>query len=367
MRPPFFAACLFTLVAAAPLAAQAQPNPEPPPAPENQAVPENQPPPASQPIPDTPPPSQRQAPPVDEAQPALPPIPPWRVLYRNLLVARYNPIGLLDEGAVLLRARIYQAEAAALRDNFIGFGPTFAASPAFVRGGGLLELQPLSILNVWAAFEGVQWFGTSGHLQSFPSATVAYDDDTLEARRALPETSSKAPHAVAGTVASMGATLQVKVGPIAARLVAKTMTYELDLPNEHRYAYDPVFDVAVAGRKGGVQAVDADLLWQSADRGRTLGLRWSDVQSLGRVPCLQGSTSPDCNPADSDPPAMTRRAGPLVAWRVWQRERGSTGTVIGLAQWWLQHRYRAGQVSSQAIPYVAIGLHVTADLVAGED
>jgi len=304
--------------------------------------------------------------PAAHAQAApLPPIPSWRILYRNLLVARYNPVGLQDEGAILARRRLFVHDSTALRDNFAGGGLTLASSPAFVRLGGLVEVQPLSILHVWAAYERVQWFGTTGHLQSFPAASQAHDDATLRERSALPEADARAPHATSGTTASAGATLQVKMGPIAARLLGKWLAIDLDLAQGHAFAYDPVFDILTPSG-GLVRTLDADLLWQSEDRARTVGLRWSQVAaSLDRTcPAALGAA---CDGTSFVQPTSTQRLGPLVAWRLWQRGGASTGTLIGLAQWWLQHPYRTGQVSSQAIPYVALGLHITGDIAAAAD
>ena len=83
-----------------------------------------------------------------------------------------------------LRPRLYVADNVALRNNFAGEGGVGSVSPALATVGLLVEVQPLSVLRAWAAFEIVRHHGLFNFMQSFPTATADYRDTTLEQRGA---------------------------------------------------------------------------------------------------------------------------------------------------------------------------------------
>src|SRR5690606_35959672 len=96
--------------------------------------------------------------------------PQHRVVHRNALALRYNPVGVLFEGRFSYRYRLYASESTALRDNFVSIGLAPGASPAFGRIGVVAEIQPLSVLTLYALHEVVGYFRAFDHLQSYPSA-----------------------------------------------------------------------------------------------------------------------------------------------------------------------------------------------------
>src|SRR4051794_1231594 len=83
-----------------------------------------------------------------------------RLVHKQTLVARYNPVGLVWEGRLQGRFRLFQSESSALRDNFLSIGIAPGASPAYARIGAIAEVQPASFVSVWALYEVVQYFGT---------------------------------------------------------------------------------------------------------------------------------------------------------------------------------------------------------------
>src|SRR3712207_440765 len=93
------------------------------------------------------------------------PPPRHRLVYRNLSVVRLNPLGLLDEARISYRYRLYRSESLALRDNFVSVGLAPALSPAFGRLGVVVELQPLTLLQLWGMYEFIGNFGTFRQFQ----------------------------------------------------------------------------------------------------------------------------------------------------------------------------------------------------------
>ena len=98
--------------------------------------------------------------------------------------------------------------------------------------------------------------------------------------------------------------------------------------------------------------------------GLTIGVRYTTLHAMYSATAYQ----PGDIPMDGAPPnynTPTHRIGPLIAFSLWEaRHRRINGpTVFVLAQWWLDHRYRAGQQVNQAIPYLVIGLSFRGDLI----
>jgi hypothetical protein len=255
--------------------------------------------------------------------------------FQSLTVVRYNPLGLLEYARAIYRAPIYSSESAMFRTNFAGVGVDAWASPAFVRGGLVMELQPLSILLLWAGIEGIAYFGTFDFLQSFPGATSSWSDSDFDERAELS-------YATTGSEITFGATLQVKLGPIAARSIFRGSRPSYDLREGDTALYEPRFDILVPN-DGWYINDDVDLLYVS-DFGLIAGVRWTFAKAFFEEP---------------DPNPLTHRIGPFLAYRFYSDPRGSTmfnePTIILIANWWIRHRYRTGEDESQAIPYLVLG------------
>ncbi len=277
---------------------------------------------------------------AQEAPPRL------HTLYRAAVGARTNPEGLLGTFAFQVRYRLYESESLALKDNFVAAGPIGLVSPALVRGGIGLELQPLSVLQLSASFEGTRLFGNFNHLQSFQSPNADSSDRRLIELSQSAEGSRS--YSSSGTLLTLGAILQLKVGPIAARTHARLMRFDLQLRDGDRVFYEPIMDVVVPN--GGWTATqDTDLVYL---RGRlALGLRYTSTAGIFRAGDFPtGEEDLGLNPT-------LHAVGPFAAWTFYDRPDRlfNAPTLVLMSQWYLSHRYRAGAESSRVFPTLGLG------------
>ncbi|MEL6343079.1 MAG: hypothetical protein AAFV53_08080 [Myxococcota bacterium] len=84
----------------------------------------------------------------------------------------------------------------------------------------------------------------------------------------------------------------------------------------------------------------------------TAGIRWSYVQAVHED-------------SDSLAAEAMHRVGPLVSWKLGgdEGDRLSNISAFTIAQWWLRHPYRTGEVTNQAVPYFILGLSVSGEFL----
>jgi hypothetical protein len=268
--------------------------------------------------------------------------PEQRVVHRSLAALRVNPLGLVYDGRLGYRHRLYASESRALRDNFIGGGVTAVISPAYGKVGGYVEVAPASVLTLWGSLQLVGYFGSFDLLQSFPDATQDYSDDALER---LGDTS----YGATGLEMNVGADFQLRLGPALVRSRARLLTADLALRSGDAVFYDQILDVAFPDG-GWAFTNDLDVAWMGHGNRLVVGVRYTAT-----VP-FHGDRADDTS---------TQRVGPLVAYTFRLRDgaRLNAPTVFVLAQWWIDHRYRTGQQQSQALPLLGIGFSFYGDLL----
>ena len=282
------------------------------------------------------------------------PDPDAKVVYSNLTVARLNPLGLLEflEGSYQLR--LYRSDNPIFKDNFVSFGVRPMFTPAWAKVAAVLKIQPLSVLQLYAEYAVGGSFGTFGLTQSFPSADADYSDsvrDELEA--------AGTNYANTGTEIAVGALLQLKVGPIAARSNARFIRPNQDLREGDVALYDVVYDTLLPNHGWAVNQ-DTDLLWVS-EFGLVAGLRWTSTHVLARPS--------DFRPArDDNPNATLHRVGPFLAYTFFSEPGAAFDqpTLILIGNWWLKHPFRTGEDVSQAMPYIVVGFRFAGELWRGE-
>lgn len=272
--------------------------------------------------------------------------PVHRLVHRNSLALRLNPLGLIYDGRFAYRRRLYASDSTALRDNFVSIGVAPGASPAFGRVGVIAEFQPLSVLTLYALYEMVGYFGVLDHLHSFPSSSSRFDDETL---------GDGAEYATLGSQLMLGANVQLKIADLVIRTQAKFIRADFDLRRGDRVFYDPFYDV-LAPDRGWFFTDDTDVIYQPS-WGLLAGARYTVTRPF------YGARHED--PSDPSPPDnRMHRLGPLVGWAIRQRDGDRANVLVfATAQWWLVHRYRTGEETSQALPMLAAGIQTSGDLI----
>ncbi len=283
--------------------------------------------------------------------------PQHRIVYRHTASARVNPLGLLYEGRLMYRFRLYESSSTALRDNFIGAGIGASMSPAFVNIGPYIEFQPLSMLGFWATYMYSRYFRTFGLFQSYPSANSDFSDVENSRRAALPRSDPLSNYVTDGTQLIIGADFQVKVWQILLRSKTRLIRADYALREGDTVYYEQFYDV-LAPNRGWYLTDDVDLLWQRNDSRLFIGARYTATTAFysGRQ-YLAGEEQTNQN--------FMHRVGPFAGY-TFKIDDGAVfnnPTVFLLAQWWLVHRFRTGAVSTQALPLFGVGFQFTGDLL----
>jgi hypothetical protein len=273
-------------------------------------------------------------------------------VYKNLTALRYNPLGLVNEHTTGYRLQLFDKDSAIFSDSYLGVKLHTWVTPAYARLGPRIELQPFALLNLAASYEFVGYFETFGLMQSFPSPTSDYSDTRIDE---LQDEGTN--YNTTGGFVTLSALLQAKVGPIAARNNVQFFWADYKLRDGDRVFYSQMLDILQANR-GWAVSNDTDLLWLVNDNLKIAG-RYSVTHAFYD----EGDFLP-VEPV-SRPNGPTHRVGPGVLYTFFDRptQRFNKPTLILLAQWWLQHRYRTGQDVTQGLPQIVLGFVFEGDLL----
>jgi len=288
---------------------------------------------------------------AEGAAQAQAPIPSERVVANNLTIFRWNPIGL-ENGLRLGYARkLYQADdSRALRDNFAWLGTFLRVHPAGARAAAVVELQPLSLVNLRASAEYFYYYGNFMFVQSRDSAAAELSDGAMKRNRDGPLGN----YSSGGVHLTFEPLIQFKVGRVAVRSRALFGWFDMALQRGDRVWYEATLDTAVP-KRGWVFANDLDVLWQEPHGEGTVnvGARYSWV-----APQYNGEPGAAADNSH-------HRIGAIAAWTLWDRGYTSFNkpTVLAITSWYLQHRWRTGQDVSRLVPYFVIGFAFQSDLM----
>ncbi len=268
-----------------------------------------------------------------------------KLRWESFTAAAFNPLGLVELATVTYRKPLYKSESPLFATNFVEASVLGASTPAYGFVGLQTQLQPLSILRLRARAEVIGFYGNFGHIARFDSVNADYSDTRLDEIGDADENSS-----TVGVRLTLSALFQVAVKQVALRSHLQATHVNLKLEENERFYYSPQFDYLVEDGGWFVQN-DLDLVWLFPS-GFVAGVRMNSSFAI---------YSDDV--ADEDPNGPSHRIGPLVAWPFFEGEgRVQRATAIGLANWYVKNRFRAGQDVSQAIPYVAVALQLEGDL-----
>jgi hypothetical protein len=278
-------------------------------------------------------------------------LPRHRIIYRNLLAARANPVGLVDEITVGYRYQLVQRDTELFRDSFLLAGAHAFVTPAFVRVGPVVEVQPAAVLNLSATYDFVGYFGAFDNVSSFRTPTARAGPDDLLGK-GIPSRG----YATWGHLVTLSALLQAKVRHVALRNQLKFFWSKLKLREGETVYFDFANDI-LTPNEGWVLTNDTDLLWVF-DVPVVFGVRHTLTHAF--------YTQDDFLPGEpvSQPNGPTSRLGPAVVWTIFDRPgaRFNRPSIIVLAQWWVRHRWRTGEQVHGALPYAVIGFQFEGDL-----
>jgi hypothetical protein len=278
-------------------------------------------------------------------------IPSHRLVTNSLLVTRLNPVGLELQTRGGYQRRLYAREGALFRDNFLFVGAYPRISPASIKVGPVVELQPLSMFNLRLSAEYVGFFGTQGYLQSRASPVQDYSDSTLKTGKAAGDF-----YSASGSRLAIEPFVQMKLGPFALRNRFALEYWNLGLRGEDRVFYEATLDTLVPG-KGLTYANDLDLLFLGLQP-LVLGARHSLVRPVYTSRQLAEGESINNG---------HHRIGLLAAYVFY--DEGYTAfnkpAVILNVAWYLRHRYRTGADVNPMMPYVVLGFAFQSDLLGG--
>jgi hypothetical protein len=283
----------------------------------------------------------------------VPEAPEHRLVINSLLVTRLNPLGLELQTRGGYQKRLYRNEGALFRDNFLFVGTYPKLSPASIKVGPVVELQPLSIFNLRLSAEYVGFFGSQGFVQSRASPNGDYSDTVLKEGKEAEQF-----YAASGSRLAIEPFVQVKVGPIAVRNRFSLEYWRMSLRDQDTVWYEATLDTLVPG-KGLVYANDLDVLFLGLPP-LVLGARHSLVKPVYSSRQL----------ANGEALAVSNghhRLGLLAAYVFY--DEGYTAfnkpAIILNVAWYLRHRYRTGADVSRAMPYVVLGFAFQSDLLGG--
>lgn len=293
--------------------------------------------------------------PEDNALPVAsgPPMAPkHRITYLNATFVRINPIGLENRFRVMYQRRLWGRSGKLFDNTYVGIGPRLDVAPSNTRVGGLIEVVPLAILQLRASYYMLAYFGSQKYkAHPFESPNDEFGPDQIAERVA----NNQAINTYGGQ-AELSALLQLKFGPIAVRNEFTGLNFQVNLPDPSDVYYDIRTDMLVPGR-GWVISNESDLLYVNDKIRLTAGVRATYLRAF-YPPEVFGDADPEVKGQNDH-----FRVGPLVTYRFKDRpeKRFVRPTLFVAAQWWVKHRYRAGQQVSQAMPLMVLGFLFSGD------
>lgn len=285
----------------------------------------------------------------------VPPPPGLALIYSSLTVLRVNPLGLQEQAEIGLQARMWSSDSLLLKDSFAGIYFSPLLTPAFLAPAVTIKVQPLAVLRLEARYAWVKYLGTFNLLQSYPSPAADYSDSALEAR-------GDAAYDTSGTNLTLTAELRGKVGPVVARTRLAAAYHDMELNAGDRVWYDQYYDLLVSG-SGWTLTNDLDVLYQiPMDEASGSMLMLGARYTLG-VP-LYGDADYPAGAVQEHDNGPFHRVGPMAVYTFFDEPGAAFNkpSIIAIVNWHLVHRFRTGEDTSAALPYLVIAFAFTGEL-----
>jgi hypothetical protein len=276
-----------------------------------------------------------------------------RLVYTNIVAARYNPLGLENRLWIGWQHRLTdKTDPLWNQANFAIFLNPIVA-PALARVGATVQLQPLSILRLRATYGWFPWFGNFQYMASFDSPHDDHGPTDLNEGRDADQNYSTQGHQV-----ELDALFQIKVKKFALRNDTQAFWNKMRLKGNDDVFYDIRIDALVPN--GGWSLVnDTDALFVT-DIGLAVGVRGTATKAF--FPDRVYEEGDD----RKDPNGAMYRVGPMIAYTFFDRpgSKFNKPTVVAIPQWNVLHRYRTGQDTHAAIPTLILAFGFGGELMS---
>ena len=240
----------------------------------------------------------------------------------NTFGTAFNPIGLQDQLGLSWRWPLSASRNPLLSDAHLSVGVANNFSPSYDRLELWVEVSPLSVLDLKGGVEPVYYFGTFGHLASFPSYDADFGKDAREAVKdqAVSRT---------GIRYYLAPTIKMKVGRIIGRSEAAFEWWRVDGPGA--FFYEPMRDTLLDSDGDAMMTLSSQLLHEFP---RTAGGRH-----------VLAGVFHDMNHVYDAPSNRRQRLGPIVLWTLADRRFGlRKPTVIGSVFSYVQDPSKDGEI-----------------------
>jgi hypothetical protein len=267
-------------------------------------------------------------------------------VYRVTTAARYNPLGLSTLLRLGYREPLLGAQGnPVLQSTYVGANAVAAVTPSYARGGVRLDLQPLAIFQLTAAYEVIGYYGTFGYLQSYPSVSADFSDSAqsrgASAGRSYPAT---------GQVLTLNPTLQGRVGRVAFASSTEFVHQEMNVRGGDTVFYDPYYAM-LAPRAGWLVGNETDVVFAVTGH-LNVGVRHAIYHAFLPDSAVAGDV------ARARQVTPIQYLGPLAFYSLARANgpsRYKNPAVFLIAGWWLKDPYRTGAEVSRAVPHVILG------------
>ncbi|MBT6491250.1 MAG: hypothetical protein HOK97_15875, partial [Deltaproteobacteria bacterium] len=159
-----------------------------------------------------------------------------RLMQETIVALRYNPLGLAVKSRAEYQYKLYESEKRIFERNYIAPGLFLDFTPANIKVGPTLAVQPLTILGLSAGYYFLNYFGTMDRMQSFTSLDENFSDDQQKENES---------YSASGTVLRLGAKFEIKVKEFAFRSTNRAMKFSLDTKDEDPLFYESELDLLV--------------------------------------------------------------------------------------------------------------------------
>jgi hypothetical protein len=280
-------------------------------------------------------------------------IPRHRLVYSELLAARINPLGLVNELAVGYRLKLFDRPGALFEDTHLTIQASTYITPADTELGPMVVFQPLAVLELSAKVSFYGTFGTFGILQSFRSPNED-SSDTRQDERA----DQGLDYTPVGLMVTLSARLQAKVGPIALRNTSYFFYCDLELKDQHTVFYHSTLDMLFPDGGWGLKN-ELELLYVSTFD-LILGVQYAILHAF-----YPDSIYPVGEPTENINTPI-HLFGPLAVYTFFDRPgsaRLDSISAFAIVQWYAKHRYRTGDDTPAALPLIIFGAAARGDFL----